>query len=415
MDALIDHDLESAAAGTFDLLVVGGGIQGATLTLEACRRGLSTLLLERGDFGGETTGNSLRILHGGFRYLQRLDLSRFRESVGERRWFLRSFPDLVEPLPCLMPLHDPPRGGRLRRPGVLRLALRMNDLLAREGALPKGRLLSSSEAAGLFPGVDRRGLRGGALWYDVVAPDPERLMVSILGWARSLGACVLDHVEVKDLLTARGRVTGVRALDRRSGRSLDLRAGTVVNCAGPWSREVARRFDRDVPHLFRPVLAFNLLLDREPLSRVALAVAAPGPGARTWFLLPMEGRLLAGTAYAQAKGEEGPGKEEIAELLSALNAAVPGLSVRRSEVRRVLWGRLPAVAEGSTVPARRPVIHDHGRHGGPVGLVSVSGVKLTTARAVSKGALTILSRLERAAAGLPGEGFASLAGERRAS
>lgn len=383
MDALTDR--------ASDLLIVGGGIQGATLALEAARRGLSVLLLERGEFGGETTANSLRILHGGFRYLQSLDLPRFRESAGERRWFLRSFPDLVEPLPCLMPIYDPPRGGRLRRPAVLRLALRIGDLLSREEALPKERWLSSSEVRDLFPGVDRQGLRGGAFWHDAVAPDPERLIASILRWARSLGAGVLDQVEATDLLTAGGRVTGVRAVDRRSGRSLEIRARTVVNCAGPWSREVARRFDRDIPRLFRPMMAFNLLLDREPPSRAALAVTAPGTAAQTWFLVPIEDRLLAGTAYAPAAGEDGPGEEEIAKFLAALNAAVPSLKARRDEVSRVLWGRLPAVAEGSTLPARRPVIHDHGRHGGPKGLVSVSGVKLTTARAVSEKALRKVS------------------------
>ncbi|RPH57928.1 FAD-dependent oxidoreductase, partial [bacterium] len=172
-DVVIDRDPDDAAAGSSDLLVIGGGMYGAVLALEAARRGISTLLLERGDFGRETTWSSLRILHGGLRYLQRLDLPRFRESVGERRWFLRCFPDLVEPLPCLMPLHDPPRGGRLRRPGIFRFALRVNDLLARERALPPGRLLSAAETVELFPGVDRAGLRGGALWYDAVAKDPE--------------------------------------------------------------------------------------------------------------------------------------------------------------------------------------------------------------------------------------------------
>jgi glycerol-3-phosphate dehydrogenase len=415
MGALTDRGREGTAAGTFDLLVVGGGIQGATLTLEAARRGLSVLLLERGEFGGETTANSLRILHGGFRYLQSLDLPRFYESVGERRWFLRSFPDLVEPLPCLMPLYDPPRGGRLRRPAILRLALRVNDLISREGALPKGRWLSPTEVEDLFPGVDRRGLCGGALWHDAVAADPERLIAAVLQGAQSLGARVLDQVEATGLLTAGGRVTGVCAVDRRSGRSLEILARAVANCAGPWSREIARQFDRDVPRLFHPMLAFNLLLDRKPLSRTALAVAALEAGAQTWFLLPLGGRLLAGTAYAPARAEEGPSEEEVAGFLSALNAAVPGLNARRDEVARVLRGRLPAVAEGSTVPARRPVIHDHGRHGGPKGLVSISGVKLTTARAVSERALLVLSRLRRPVAGIPDESFGSLVGERKVS
>jgi glycerol-3-phosphate dehydrogenase len=286
---VIDRDVDGTAARSYDLLVIGGGMYGAALALEAVRSGMSTLVLERGNFGGETTRSSLGILHGGLRYLQRLDLPRFYESVGERRWFLRHFPDLVEPLPCLMPLYDPPRGGRLRRPGVLRLALGINDILARERALPPGRLLSVAETAELFPGVDRTGLRGGALWYDAVTRDPQRLTGEVLRWACRCGARALDHIEAVDLAVQDGEVAGIRAVDRESGRSVDFRANRVVNCAGPWSRDLARQFDRDVPALLRPALAFNLLLDREPPSRAALAVASREPGAQTWFLLPWEG------------------------------------------------------------------------------------------------------------------------------
>ncbi|HSK75198.1 MAG TPA: FAD-dependent oxidoreductase [Thermoanaerobaculia bacterium] len=400
MDSMIERNLEEAESRTWDLLVVGGGIYGATLALEAARRGLAALVVERGGFGKETTWNSLRIVHGGLRYLQSLDLPRFRESVRERRWFLRHFPDLVRPLPCLMPLYDPPRGGALRRPSVFRMALRINDLLSRERALPPGRLLSVAETEELFPTVDRAGLRGGALWHDAVAPDPRRLVIEILRRACRSGSSALERVEALEMLVEQERAAGIRAVDRESGRSLTLRARSVVNCAGPWCGEVARRLDRrldrDIPGLFRPALAFNLLLDREPLSRAALAVAAGEPRAQTWFLLPSEGKLLAGTAYAPvprgSSGEEGPDEVRIGDFLAALNAALPGFGIGRGEVLDVLWGRLPARTAGGTVLASRPVVFDHGAAGGPEGLLSVSGVKLTTARAVAERALAVLSR-----------------------
>ena len=392
MDAVTGRDLPAAAAQRWDLVVVGGGIQGIALGLEAARRGLATLLVERDGFGGATTANSLRILHGGLRYLQTFDLPRCRESAGERRWFLRQFPDLVSPLPCLMPLYDPPRGGRLRRPAVLRLALAANDLLSGDREVPPGRLLNPAETAELFPGVDRAGLRGGALWQDAVIHSPRRLVAELLRRACRCGATVLDHAEAVELRVERGRVAGVAIAGRETGERFEMRTRAVANCAGPWVRQLARRFDRDAPELFRPLLAFNLLLDRQPPSTAALAVAAPGRGAQTWFLVPCEGKLMAGTAYALAlTGEEGPDEERIAGFLRDLNAAVPGLDVRRGEVLRVLWGALPAVAEGSTVPVSRPVILDHGHRGGPRGLVSVSGVKLTTARAVARRALAVLA------------------------
>jgi glycerol-3-phosphate dehydrogenase len=385
MTVSLARDPRGAAAASYDLLVVGGGFYGAMLTLEAARRGLSVLLVERDDFGGATSWNSLRIVHGG------LDLSRYRESVAERRWFLQHFPDLVEPLPCLMPLYDPPRGGRLRRPAAFHLAFALDKALSRRD---EGRIVDAAEAVQLFPAVDKAGLLGGALWYDAVMPDSHRVLVEALRWAHRCGARTLNYTEAVELRMDAGRVTGLRAVDRETGESLELRGHAVVNCAGPWSRELAGRFDRDLPELFRPLLAFNVLLDRDPPASTAVAVAARGKQAQTWFLLPWKGRVLAGTSYAPSSGGAGPGappdEASVEDFLAALNAAVPGWNVRASEVLRVCHGWLPAEADGSAVPAERPVIHDHGSKGGPQGLFSVSGVKLTTARAVAE---TMLGRL----------------------
>ena len=396
---MIARDPREAAARRWDLIVVGGGIYGAILLLEAARRGLSGLLVERDDFGGATSWNSLRIVHGGLRYLQTLDLPRFRESVAERRSWLLAFPDLVEPLTCLMPLY----GRGLRRPAVLRLALAANDLLSArrnrgvraDRRIARGRLLSAAETAALFPAVGRAGLAGGALWHDAAMPDSQRLLVEVLRWAASRGAAALNYTAAEGLLVERGRAAGVTAHDRLTGSSIELHAPVVVNCAGPWCREVARRLDRDVPALFSPALAFNLFLDREPPSPAAVAVSPPRPGAGTYFLVPWKGGTLVGTCHLPAgdrgdrgdpsvASDRGPSAAEVRLLLDDLDAAVPGFGARQEEVLRVHWGLLPARRPGGALPGSRPVIHDHGRGGGPEGLWSVSGVKLTTARRVAE-------------------------------
>jgi glycerol-3-phosphate dehydrogenase len=275
---------------------------------------------------------------------------------------------------------------------VFRAALALNDRLSRERLLPPGRVLDISETVDLFPGVDRNGLVGAALWHDAVLTDPQRVLHEALRWAGRCGARAFNRMEAVELRMDGRKVTGLRAVGLESGESFELHGRTVVNCAGPWCRTIAARFDRDLPELFRPLLAFNVLLDREPLSQAALAVAAPGKGAQTWFLLPVDGKVLAGTCYVPARGdfspESGPDEATVEAFLGELNAAVPEWDVRPEHVLQVYHGWLPARTDGSPEPASRPVFHDHGAVGGPEGLFSVSGVKLTTARAVAEKTLT---------------------------
>jgi glycerol-3-phosphate dehydrogenase len=404
---MILRDPAALTAEPHDLIVVGGGIYGAMLALEGTRRGLRPLLLERHDFGGATSWNSLRIAHGGLRYLQTLDLLRFRESVGERRWLLATFPDLVRPLPCLMPLY----GDGLHHPSVFRAALVINDALSRhrnDGLpeaqwLPGGAVLSVSETIHRFPAAIPNGLRGGALWYDGVISNTQRLLVEVLRWAAAAGARPLNYVECTGLLRANGRVTGVRATDRCSGQDIEFRTKLVINAAGPWCREIAAGAGPLVPGLFRPSLAFNALLDRAPPAGMALAVAPRRRGARTYFMYPWQGRVLAGTFHAPWTGSTDnpmPDERLIMTFLSELNEAVPGLSVRREHVIRILAGLLPAAVDGGTILAAREVVHDHGARGGLGGVYTVSGVKYTTARLVADKALRLIFGESRAATGI---------------
>ena len=388
---MIERNLKKAVDERYDLIVIGGGVYGASLAMEAGRRGLRPLLLEREDFGGATSWNSQRILHGGLRYLQSLDLQRFRESVGERRWFCRHFPELVRPLKCLMPLH----GDGLRKPSVFKVALLANDLLSHgrnrgvraDRQLPNGQVLSAAATAALFPRVDREGLRGGALWYDAVMTSSQRIVIELLHWACRCGAVALNYVECRELIVEGRRVGGVVAVDRVTDQTVEFRAPVVMNCAGPWSRQLARSFDRDEANLFRPSLAFTALLDRRPLTEAAVAVRPRYFGARTYFLLPWRNRIIAGTFHASWQGptdDPQPSPEQLEAFISDLNRAIPDLDVTTAEVMRVYSGLLPARAEGTVDLAVREVILNHGVRGGPVGFWSISGIKFTTARLVAE-------------------------------
>jgi glycerol-3-phosphate dehydrogenase len=391
---LIDRDVGRATAEPYDLIVVGGGIYGAFVAMESARRGLRPLLVERDDFGGGTSWNSLRIIHGGLRYLQSLDLRRFQESVSERRWFCRTYPDLVEPIECLMPLY----GIGLRRPSVFRVALPVNDLLSRgrnEGVRPDrhlgpGRVLDVADTVARFPEVDRDGLSGAALWHDAAMTSSVRVLIETLRWACAEGATALNYVECVGLVREGKRVTGVEALERLGGERVTFRAPVVMSCAGPAVRALTGRWDRDVTELFRPSLAFNLLLDRAPPSDATLAVTARNPVSRAYFLRPIGDRILAGTFHAPCEGypaSSEPTDDQLRSFLSDLNRAVPALGLGRDSIVRVYSGALPASRPGTEELAAREVIVDHGSAGGPAGLWSLSGVKYTTARLVAERAL----------------------------
>jgi glycerol-3-phosphate dehydrogenase len=388
--ASISRDVSGAAASPFDLIIIGGGIYGVMLALEAGRRNLRSLLLEKDDFGGATSLNHLRTVHGGLRYLQALDLPRFFESVAERRWFLANFPALVQVLPCLMPLY----GRGLKRAEIMRAALLLNDILGLKRnsgvcaskRLEQGKVVGKRFTREAFPQVTRRGLQGSALWYDAAMPDHQRLLMEILRWACGLGATALNYVRVESLLLHHGRVQGVLAEDRLSGQNIEFRAPVVINAAGPWCRGLAQKFDQDYPRLFsQRLLLFNILFKRKALSAHALALVPPTRPEHTYFVHNWKGRLLAGTGeiLVPAESEDPrPRPEDIASFIADMNDAVPELMLSEKDIENVYFGVLPATAAGKL--AGREVIVDHGGHQGPAGLFSVSGVKYTTSRLVAE-------------------------------
>jgi glycerol-3-phosphate dehydrogenase len=266
-----------------------------------------------------------------------------------------------------------------------------NDGVPADRRLPPGRTISAAETIERFPDVAREGLSGGALWTDAAMPDSQRLLVEMLRWAVSAGATALNYVEALRLLRKDGRVEGIEAVDRATGERLVLRASAVVNCAGPWAAGLAETFYSPAAGLFHPSVAFNLLLDREPPAAEALALSPPG-GRTSYFLHPWKGMVLAGTVHrARSTVDCPPTDEEIAAFLAELSSCWPGSDLRAEDVLRVHWGTVPAARRGSPDLARRPVIHDHAAAGGPSGLVSVSGVKWTTARLVAEKTLRLVA------------------------
>ncbi|HUR96218.1 MAG TPA: FAD-dependent oxidoreductase [Gemmatimonadales bacterium] len=396
----MERDLARLSDTVHDVIVVGGGIHGACIAWDAALRGLRVALLERDDFGGATSANSLRIVHGGLRYLARGDWRRMRESVRERSALLRIAPTLVEPLPVLVPTSGAGTQSRL----ALGSGIALNDLLTldrnrgldADHRLARGRLLSLADCRRRFPAFPTAEATGGALWYDARLRHPERLTLAFVRSAMARGAVAANHCRFEEVLVSNGEVRGVKATDTLSGETVEARGRTVMVAAGPWTGALAEPGRRAGPQAF----ALNLVIDRSLGNAAVGARAHSGVdrdpiigGHRFIFLVPQGETTLLGTWYALDDGRE-PGQliaEGTAALLGEFQTAFPALALDQTDVLRCQWGRLPL--RGGREPGRadaladRPVLTDHGASGGIRGMYSVEGVKFTTARHVAERAV----------------------------
>lgn len=398
------RDFAALAGGSFDVAVVGGGIHGAWIALRAARAGARVALLERDDFGSGTSANSLKILHGGLRYLQHLDLARMRASIAARREHARRFPHLFEPLACVMPLQS----GGVRSPWMLGPALLANDLIGLDrnrgvptiARLPAGRLLSGAAcAAELAPLVGASQPVAGAMWWDGIARDAGRLVLEVVLEAARAGAVVANHVRAARILHAGGRVHGLAFTDRLTGRSAELHARHVVNAAGPWAAALARESALPVHAL--PAAwtgAMNLVLRRSLGHRCAIALSLPQPrvdadaivrrAARELFFVPWQDRTMIGTAYIPVlsveSGSQGPPAGAVSRFIAQAAQLAPAAGLSAEDVDLVHWGLMPLQSPGDALPLKSPLILTDRVSNGVEGLVTVIGEKLTSAPVVSR-------------------------------
>ncbi len=393
------RDPRKLADSVFDLLVIGGGIHGACTVREAARRGLSVALVERGDFGAATSHNSLKIVHGGLRYLQHADFRRTRESVRARSNWLREAPHLVRPLGFLMPL----QGWLARGPAALWAALRTHELIGwdrnrdvpPDRQLPRGQLLGPQAVRRLMPGLAGRKLSGGAIWYDGQMLDADRLLLACVEDAVSSGAIVCNYVEARQLDVATGRVRGAVVMDRISGDELTIRAKRIVNAAGPWADSVARsaitgKATAPTTHTRN----MNVVIP-EVTDDIAIGINSQrrsdsllDKSTRLFFVTPWRGMSVAGTThepYDGAPEDYSFDDAEIDSFLGELNAAYP-LNLGPDDVTYCYGGLTPAedgLRHGQARRSRRGTLIDHGSCDGVTGLFTLVGVKYTTAQIVA--------------------------------
>ena len=373
-----------SGGASFDLLVIGGGITGAGIALEAARRGLQVLLVESRDFAWGTSSRSSKLVHGGLRYLREGAIGLTRESVRERRHLLHDARGLVETQSFLVNHY----AGRSPSRGLLGLGLTVYDWLGQQHT----RAFHSASAVGqLSPHTRTSGLLGGSTYLDAKTDDA-RLVWRVLQEARSLGAEVRNYVRVERLLRHDGAVCGAEMVSE-DGTRFSVQASAVVNATGVWADGLRR--DMGAAPCLRPLRGSHLVfpLWRLPVAQ-SISLFHPRDG-RPVFAFPWEGVALVGTTdldHRTALDEE-PGitPAEVSYLLEALRFAFPQLGLQREHILSTYAGVRPVVSSGPDVdPSKETrdhiVLNEQG-------LITVTGGKLTTFRAIALDALRHVAQL----------------------
>jgi glycerol-3-phosphate dehydrogenase len=387
--------LQALQEHPFDVVVVGGGITGAGVALDAASRGYSVALLERDDFGQGTSSRSSKMVHGGLRYLQNFDLGLVREALLERQLLVRLAPHLVYPTPFLVPALGEER--RNRRIGI---GLNMYDVMAtsrigrgrsqrsehsREPdywAPDRHRTISGDEAAELIPALEPMEPSSAYLFYDCQTDDV-RLVLTVLGEAERFGAVVLNGAEVAEVLDEGGRASGVAFREAETGRRIDVRAANVVNATGVWADRIRTDellTEEEIPKI-RPSRGTHVTISTEQLEIGTAACIVPAGGDRTIFALPWYGRVLVGTTDNDYEGDiehVPPSGDDVEYLLDALNVYF-GTKLGPEDLTGAYAGVRPLISSGdpkkSVDISRKAELYETSS-----GMLTITGGKLTTFR-----------------------------------
>lgn len=398
----MNRDLTQLTAHNYDLVIIGAGIYGICTAWDAILRGLSVAIVDRGDFCGATSANCLKIVHGGFRYLQHADISRVRQSIHERKVLLRIAPHLVYPIPFLIPTY----GHGMRGKEILSIALLLYDLIAfdrNRGSIdphkhiPIGKVISRDECLQLFPVLDKNKLTGGLIFYDGQMYNSTRLGLSFLKSAVDAGAEAANYVEVTGFLLDCNRVTGIKARDSLSGNELEIRGKVVLNASGPWSQQLLRQSDMCLPHRLMLTKDFYLVIARQLSKEYALAMpskhedpdAIMTRGGRHFFIIPWRNYSLIGSSHILYEGkpnEFAVTDKDLREFLAEINEAYPHLALTSEDV--LMWNA-GLVPYGNYYGKRSRII-DHAKDHGVEGLISTIGVRYTTARGIASKAIDLV-------------------------
>ncbi len=384
--------------GKFDLIIVGGGITGATLAYEAASRGLKVGLFEKGDYGAATSAATSKLIHGGLRYLKNMEISLVRESLKERKTLSNIAPNFIYPVPFMIPTYKSGKAGKI----VLGIGLFMYDMLAFDKnhthdpskKIPNFRSLSPEETRHMESIVPTRDLSGALVFYDYQNIFPERLTLSFLKSAENQGACLSNYAEVTDFLLKEGRIRGVRVKDLITGTTGRYQAPLVVNCTGPWAdRTIQTAAGKKTQHTIRRSEGIHIIT--RPLSSVH-AVSQVTAGDRHIMVIPWRNHALIGTTDKEFLGNPDDyhvSKKSILDLLKDVNENY-AVDLKYEDVLFYYGGLRPLAdneTENSYESSRKYEIYDNTDEG-LEGMITLEGGKYTTSRQLAEKVMELVEK-----------------------
>jgi glycerol-3-phosphate dehydrogenase len=407
------RDLKKLASEALDILVIGGGAHGAAIAYHAAMAGYKIAIIDKNDFCSATSANSLKILHGGLRYLQHLNIKRMRHSIIARREMMRLAPHLVQPLPCIMPAY----GHGLRGKRIMQAAIFLNDCISwdrniglpEDILLPPGFTVSKEKCQELIPGIKTENLHGASIWHDALAVDTERLIMTYLLEAERHGALAANYAEATGINMDGDGLYCVSIKDTFTQQVHIVKTRFIVNAAGPWIASLSSVFKSPDNTPQKWAMALNVISKKKIFEKHAVALegndtyedkdALIKRGKRLYFFVPWRGYTMIGTDYQASTAYPDSlqiKREDIQNMIENINTIYPPARLTYEDVSFYHAGLLPMTqnreADNDNIQLEKnSQIYEHDKSGFK-GVFSIKGVKYTTAPHIASEIIHLLQK-----------------------
>lgn len=409
------RDITQLKNEVFDVLIIGAGIHGAVIAWMLSSAGYKTALIDANDFGGATSANSLKIIHGGLRYLQQADFKRIRESVISRKIIQRVAPYCVRNIPCIIPT----RGFGFRSKFALYVAMKLYDLVSvdKNWSLPhdqkilKGYTISKKELLSIVPGISSKYTNGGAVWYETLAENSERIVLEFIHLAFQAGCTVGNYIRALKINHFKNVVQGINAKDTLSGEEFEVKSKIIINSTGPWLNNLLKDFNTNQGKEVPLCKAINIIVNKNLFNNYAVGLEGTREfkekdsiiqkGKRLFFFVPWKNHTMIGTSYSNYSEDSTKlkiEKEDLEKIIEEVNLIYPLANLKIEDITYYHAGILPRDAKQELIsheiqPAKKSYIIDEVTQSGLKGLYSVLSVKYTTAPFIALKLRKLLKRM----------------------